>query len=93
MKLLTPVQTVNASIAVTLLVSRDAIPLLDKDLEVLSNVRLKLENRLGSKGMRNNLSLARMFSSVACVEKTTTDRHEGIIKVAAPCQFFPSMPA
>ena len=78
----TPVQAVNASITIALFVGRDAIPLLDKDLEVLSNVRLKLENRLGSKGVRNNLSLARMLSSVACVEKTTTDRHKGIIEVS-----------
>jgi len=80
----TPVQTVNASIAITFLVSRDFIPLLDKDLKVLSNVRLKLENRLGSKSMRNNLSLARMLSSVTRVEKTTTDRNEGIIEVPVP---------
>jgi hypothetical protein len=76
-----PVETVNASVAIALFVASDAIPLLDKDFKILSDIRLKLENRLGSKSMRNNLSLARVFSSVACVEKTATDRYKGVVKV------------
>lgn len=78
---LTPVEAIDTSISIAFLVTRNAIPLLDKDLKVLTDIRLKLKDRFGSKGMRDDLSLARMLSSVACVEETTTDRHKGIVEV------------
>jgi hypothetical protein len=37
--------------------------------------------------VRHELSLAGVLSSVACVEKTPTNRYKGIVKVTTRCQF------
>jgi len=57
--------------------------LLDEELKVAVNVGLELKNRLDGEGVRDDLALARVLSSVSGVEETSADADEGVIEVAA----------
>ena len=59
------------------------VPLLDEELKVAVNVGLELKNRLDGEGVRDDLALARVLSSVSGVEETSADADEGVIEVAA----------
>ena len=79
--LLEPIQAVESRVAVRLAGFLDElIPLLDKVLQVFVDVGLKLAHRLGGKGVRNDLSLARVFVAVSGVEETAADGDKGVIE-------------
>ena len=59
------------------------VPLLDEELEVGVHVGLELQDRLGGKGVRDDLALAGVLGAVAGVEETTANAHEGIVEVTA----------
>ena len=62
---------------------RKPIPLFHKLLQVVGHVLFELPNTLGTKGMRHSLPLARMFSSIARIEKAALDGDKSIVIVAA----------
>ena len=46
-----------------------------------TNVRFEFDDAFGRKDMRDDLALPSVLCSVASVENTATDGHEGIVKV------------
>lgn len=58
------------------------IPLLDKQLKVLTDIRLELKDGLGGESVRYELSLAGVLLPVPGVEQPSSDRDERIVEVA-----------
>lgn len=56
------------------------IPLIQKDIHVVANVRFKFANGLLREDMGNDLALARMVDAIASVEDASFDGHKGIIE-------------
>lgn len=79
----TPVEAVQISSAVPVGRSlHDGVPLLRPQFEVLADIGLEFEDRLGGKCVRHNLALASMLGPVPGVEDSAMDRHEGVVVVA-----------
>lgn len=51
------------------------------------DIGFELEDRLGGEGMRHDLALAAVLSTVARVEEAAADRDEGIIEFTVSRQY------